>query len=161
MDRQIIVPRGRVRYSEWIMERRVLFACALGILCFVVGFLAAGPRLHAGNRLPKAPPGIVVESSPVVRPSATSTHTLAPDISVVPISGSPSSVTEGRNSANVSDSTDIPAERPPRKKKRVVLKPKVESAEPIVVYEPPKPGSDEAAEESFRREVVWDPAINP
>jgi len=161
VDRQVIFPRGRVRYTEWVLERRVLLACVLGILCFAVGFLAAGTRLHAGNPTVKAPPAISVQSSPAAQSPTKSAQALAPEISVVPISGPRSVFTEDKNNTNVSGSTNELAERPRRKKKRVVPKPKIESEEPVIVYEPPNPESDEVVEESFKREVERDPEMEP
>ena len=160
MERQIIYPRRRVGPTEWIMERRVLIACALGAGCFIIGFLAAGPRLNAGSRTAYAPPEIVVQPNPVSAPTPAARPPLAPDIKVIPVSEPSTSVSEIEVPAEVGESTERKAERP-RRKKRIRPKPKVESPEPVVVYAPPKSREDREMEESFRRELERDPEIDP
>src|SRR5688500_16539131 len=118
VDRQIIYPRGRVGPTEWIMERRVLIACGLGILCFVVGFMAAGPRLNAGDRIVhSAPPEIVVQPNRAAAPAPTARSPLAPEIEVFPVADATPEVKESEITARVSESPDREVERPRRKKR--------------------------------------------
>ena len=162
MDRQVVFPRERGKYSEWFMERRVWIACALGALCFALGYLIASPRLHAAGRASTyAPPAITVRnppsppdpSAPAIRISETSRPEVDPD------ANSPSA-----------DRDDPNGEKPqrPRRKRRVRRQPapapkaeqssetrELESKEPVVIYAPP--GESRDMEEGLRRELEEEP----
>ena len=160
MSREIIYPRGRIRYTEWIMERRVLIACVLGALCFAIGYLAAGPRIHAGNRAAYVPPGIAVQPHSASAPSSNVNSPMAPDIDIAPATESISAKTEIEEAPKASESRKRRAERP-RRKKLTRPKPIIESKEPVVVYAPPPSKPEETSEEPFPREPGRDPEIDP